>query len=137
MEYRTPELGELARLAELLDARMVVVTGQAESGLNTSVSGGIPIPQGTTTATAAPGAAGPGGQMSILSAVILTIGSAVAGLVVLRLVFGKGDKLPPARIDAVEAFKIYWSWLVIDGTLKLVAYKFHGHKLAQAYLLIA
>jgi hypothetical protein len=41
------------------------------------------------------------------------------------------------RVDAINAFNVYWSWLVIDGTLKLVAYHFHGHKLAQAYLLIA
>jgi hypothetical protein len=104
--------------------------------LNTSVSGGIPIPQGTTTASAAPGASGPGGQMSILSGVIVTLGTGLVGLVVLRKVFG-GKDLPPVRIDAVNAFNIYWSWLVIDGTLKLVAYKYHGHKLAQAYLLIA
>lgn len=104
---------------------------------NTSVSGGVPIPTGTTTASAAPGATGPGANMSIPWAVGVTIGSGVLGLVLLRHFFGQKDKLPPARIDAVSAFQVYWSWLVIDGTLKLVAYKFHGHKLAQAYLLIA
>jgi hypothetical protein len=109
----------------------------ATADLNTAVSGGVPIPAGTTTASAAPGATGPGGNMSILSAVAITLGSGIVGLVVLRHFFGSKDKLPPARIDAVSAFQIYWSWLVIDGTLKLVAYKFHGHKLAQAYLLIA
>lgn len=136
MQFRDPTTAELAALADALGAKMVVVTGQTDLG-NTQVSGGIPIPQGTTQATAAPGANGPGGQMSILTAVLVTLGTAAVGLVVLRKVFGQGDKLPPARIDAVEAFKIYWSWLIIDGTLKLVAYKFHGHKLAQAYLLIA
>jgi hypothetical protein len=108
----------------------------AQADLNTSVSGGIPIPSGTTTASAAPGAAGPGGSMSILSAVAITLGTGIVGLVVLRKLFG-GKDLPPVRIDAINAFNVYWSWLVIDGTLKLVAYHFHGHKLAQAYLLIA
>jgi hypothetical protein len=109
----------------------------ATADLNTQVSGGVPIPSGTTTASAAPGATGPGANMSILQATAIIIGGGAVGLVLLRKFFGTKDKLPPARIDAVSAFQIYWSWLVIDGTLKLVAYKFHGHKLAQAYLLIA
>lgn len=132
MDYREPSIAELAQIAELLGATMT-----ATLDANTQVSGGIPIPQGTTQATAAPGASGPGGQMSILSAVVVTIGTGIVGLVVARKLFGTKDKLPPVRIDAVSAFAAYWSWLVIDGTLKLVAYKFHGHKLAQAYLLIA
>lgn len=104
---------------------------------NTLVSGGTPIPQGVTSTSAAPGATGPGGQMSILNAVLITLGGAAFGLVALRLIFGDKDKLPAVRIDAVEAFKVYWMWLIVDGTVKLVAYHFHGHKLAQAYLLIA
>jgi hypothetical protein len=99
---------------------------------------GVPIPSGAATATAAPGATAPGGTMSMTNAVITTIGVAAGGLIVLGLIFRKGQKvLPPLRVDAANAINIYFSWLLIDGTLKLVAYRFHGHKVAQAYLLIA
>lgn len=99
---------------------------------------GVPIPAGAAGATASPGATGPGGQMSMTSAVVTTIGVAAAGLVALGLIFRKGQKvLPPLRVDAANAINIYFSWLLIDGTLKLVAYHYHGHKVAQAYLLIA
>ena len=97
-----------------------------------------PIPTGVVPATSAPGAAGPGGNMSITTAVLTTVGVAAGGLIVLGLVFRKGQKvLPPLRIDAANAVNVYFSWLLIDGTLKLLAYKYHGHKVAQAYLLIA
>jgi hypothetical protein len=97
-----------------------------------------PIPNGQMPATAGPGSTGPGAQMSMTSAVLLTIGVAAGGLVGLGLIFRKGQKvLPPLRIDAANAINIYFSWLLIDGTLKLVAYRYHGHKLSQAYLLIA
>lgn len=90
------------------------------------------------TSSAAPGAGGPGGQMGITSAVVWTIGGAAAALVALGYVFRKGgQKLPPVRIDAVNAMNIYFSWLVVNGTVKVIAYRFHGHKLAQAYLLVA
>ena len=99
---------------------------------------GVPITSGVPGATAAPGATGPGAQMSMTNAVVTTIGVAAAGLIGLGLIFRKGQKvLPPLRIDAANALNIYFSWLLIDGTLKLVAYRYHGHKVAQAYLLIA
>jgi hypothetical protein len=109
-----------------------------DANLNTGVSGGIPILGGTTQATAAPGAMGPGGQMGSTAAVITVLGTAAAGLLALGWVFRKGGvKLPPVRVDAVNALNIYFSWLLIDGTLKLVAYHWHGHKLAQQFLLVA
>ena len=80
-----------------------------------------PIPQGVPAVSGAPGAAAAG-----------------FGLVALGLIFRKGQKvIPPLRVDAANALNVYFSWLLVDGTLKLVAYKFHGHKVAQAYLLIA
>lgn len=88
--------------------------------------------------TGAPGATGAGANMGIGSAAILTIGGAAAGLVALGLIFRRsGENLPALRVDAVNAVNIYFSWLLIDGTLKVLAYRFHGHKLAQAYLLVA
>jgi hypothetical protein len=99
---------------------------------------GQPIPNGQMPATAGPGSTGPGATMSMTTAVATTIGVAAVSLIGLGLIFRKGQKvLPPLRIDAANALNIYFSWLLIDGTLKLVAYKYHGHTVAQAYLLIA
>jgi hypothetical protein len=107
--------------------------GQASLGAN-----GLAVPSGVATASAAPGATGPGAQMSMTYAVVSTLGVAAAGIVALGILFRRGgQKLPPLRIDAANALNIYFSWLLIDGTLKLVAYHYHGHKLAQAYLLVA
>lgn len=93
---------------------------------------------GTVQATAAPGATGPGASISMTSAVGLTLGTAAVGLVGLGFIFRRGGaKLPPLRVDAANALNVYFSWLLMDATLKLVAYHYHGHKLAQAYLLIA
>jgi hypothetical protein len=106
---------------------------------NTQVSApGMPISQGTASASAAPGATGPGANISMTSAVLTTLGVAGVGLVALGILFRhKGDKLAPLRVDAANSLNVYFSYLLINGTLKLVAYKYHGHKLAQEYLLIA
>lgn len=88
--------------------------------------------------TGAAGSNGPGAQMGMTSAAITTIGTAAVGLLALGIVFRRsGEKLPALRVDAANAINVYFSWLLIDGTLKVLAYKYHGHKLAQAYLLIA
>jgi len=91
---------------------------------------------GTVTSSAAPGASGPGGQMSMTSAVLWTIGGSAAGLVALGYVFRRGEKLAPLRVDAFSALNIYFSWLVIHGTIKVIATRYHGHKLSQAYLVL-
>lgn len=99
---------------------------------------GGPIPSGATAGTAAPGATGPGAQMPTAASVVTVLGVAAAGLLALGWLFRRGGKsLPPLRVDAANALNVYFSWLLIDGTLKLVAYHYHGHKLAQQYLLIA
>jgi hypothetical protein len=133
MENRDPRLAELVEIARSADARMSFAVDA-----NTAVSGGIPIPQGSVNATASPGANGPLGQTSVPVAVGTVLGVAAVGLLGLGILFRRGgQKMPPVRIDAVNALNVYFSWLLIDGTLKLVAYHFHGHKLAQQYLLIA
>lgn len=75
--------------------------------------------------------------MGITSAVVWTIGGAAAALIALGVIFRRGEKLPPIRIDAVNALNIYFSWLVVNGTVKILAYRYHGHRIAQAYLLVA
>jgi hypothetical protein len=110
----------------------------SDMGVATQVSdpGSAPV-GGVPTSSAAPGAQGPAGNMPMATAVIATIVVPVAALATLRLVFGSKDKLPPLRVDATNALNIYFSWLVVQGALKIIAYRYHGHKLAQAFLLIA
>lgn len=107
-------------------------------GVATHVSavGGASV-GGVPNSSAAPGASGMGGQMGIVPAVLWTLGGAAAALVILRKGFHKGEALPPLRVDAINALNIYFSWLVVNGTVKVLAYRYHGHKLAQAYLLVA
>jgi hypothetical protein len=47
------------------------------------------------------------------------------------------DGLPPIRIDAVHAVVTALEVLVVLGTLKVIAYRYHGNPLSQAFLLIA
>jgi hypothetical protein len=107
-------------------------------GSNTHVSDPAAAPiGGVPSSSAAPGAQGPAANMPMASAVVTTIVVPVAALFALRLIFGSKDKLPPLRVDATNAVNIYFSWLVIQGSLKIIAYHYHGHKLAQAFLLVA
>jgi hypothetical protein len=98
----------------------------------------LSIPQGPVEASAAPGATGPGAQTDIGHAVAYTIVGAGLGLVALGYAFRAGGKaLPPLRVDAMNMLNIWFSWLVIDGTVKVLCYRYNGHKWAQAYLLVA
>jgi hypothetical protein len=114
------------------------MTMTMDGGVNTYVSqpgggslGGVP------SASAAPGAQGPGAQVPMAGAVAATILVPAALLVGMRLIFGSKDRLPPLRVDATNVINVYFSWLVANGAVKLIAYRYHGHKLAQAYLVIA
>lgn len=103
--------------------------------MNTYVSD----PSGPTPAVAssAPGAQGPLGQISMTQATLIPLLTGVVGLAGLYWLFRKGGvKLPPLRIDAANALNVYFSWLVIDVPITMLAYKYHGHKVAQAFLLI-
>lgn len=46
------------------------------------------------------------------------------------------DGIPPIRIDAVHAIVTALEVIVVIGTLKVVAYRYHGNPLAQAFLLL-
>jgi hypothetical protein len=113
-------------------------TGNADAGLNTSVSApGLSPASGVTSATAAPGATGPGAGMSVGKSALAVVGVGAAGLLGLGILFRRGGKgLPPIRIDAVNVANVYFSWLLADATLTVLAYKYHGHPVAQAFLLI-
>lgn len=110
-------------------------------GVSTFVSqpGGGPGNTAQMGSTSAPnGASAPGAAMPMSSAVLIPLGIGVAGLAVLYTLFRReGKQLPPLRVDAANAINAYLSWLVIQTPLKLLAYKYHGHKVAQAYLLVA
>jgi hypothetical protein len=44
--------------------------------------------------------------------------------------------LPPIRIDAIDAIVTALEVIVVIGTLKVVAYRYHGHPVAQAFLVL-
>lgn len=46
------------------------------------------------------------------------------------------EGLPPIRIDAVHAMVTALEVIVVIGTFKVIAYRFHGNPLSQAFLLI-
>jgi hypothetical protein len=46
------------------------------------------------------------------------------------------EKLPPVRIDAVDLVVTGLEVMVFIGTLKVLAYRFHGNPLAQAILVL-
>lgn len=46
------------------------------------------------------------------------------------------DGIPPIRIDAVHAIVTALEVVVVIGTLKVIAYRYHGNPLAQAFLLL-
>jgi hypothetical protein len=61
----------------------------------------------------------------------------MAGLFVLGYAFRHGGKsLPPLRVDAMSMLNAWFSVLVVGGTVKVLCYRYNGHKFAQAYLLI-
>jgi hypothetical protein len=45
-------------------------------------------------------------------------------------------KLPPVRVDAIDAIVTTLEVMVVLGTIKVLAYRFHGHPLAQAVLVL-
>jgi hypothetical protein len=112
----------------------------ASFGANTFVSG-PGGPQGGMSGGGAAlpnGAGAPGANISMTYAVVVPLAVAGAGLAVLWKLFRReGVGLPPLRIDAANVVNIYLSWMVLNVPLKLLAYQYHGHKLAQAYLLVA
>lgn len=84
------------------------------------------------------GAGAPLANISMSSAVLLPLGVGVGGLAILYHLFRReGGQLPPLRVDAANAINAYLSWLLIQTPIKLMAYKYHGHKVAQAILLVA
>jgi hypothetical protein len=84
------------------------------------------------------GASLPGATISMTGAVLIPLGIGVGGLAVLYHLFRReGGALPPLRVDAANAINVYLSWLLIQTPIKLMAYKYHGHKVAQAVLLVS
>jgi hypothetical protein len=45
-------------------------------------------------------------------------------------------KLPPIRVDAVSAVVTALEVMVVLGTVKVLAYKYHGNPFAQAFLVL-
>ena len=111
----------------------------ASFGTNTYVSGpGGPQPAQGQMASLPNGAGAPGANISMTYAVVVPLATAGIGLAVLWKLFRReGVSLPPLRVDAANVVNVYLSWMILNVPIKLLAYQYHGHKLAQAYLLVA
>jgi len=105
-------------------------------GQNTLVSPVGASPDGSVASTATPGASGPGGQMAMASALLWLIGGAAALSVGIAVAGRKGVKPTFGRLDVFDAMWNTATVVVFIGAGKLIAYKFHGHKLSQAFLLV-
>ena len=46
------------------------------------------------------------------------------------------SKLPPIRVDAVDLVVTGLEVIVFIGTLKVLAYRFHGNPISQAFLVL-
>ncbi len=92
-------------------------------------------------APAAPGPPGSGAPLAgvpTVASILIPLGIGFGVLFgVYKLAGAAGEKLPPVRVDTANALNIYASWYVVQIPLKLLAYKFHGHNVAQAFLLTA
>ena len=84
------------------------------------------------------GAGAPLANIDMRGAILIPLSIGVAGLGTLYYLFRReGAGLPPLRVDAANAINAYLSWLLIQTPIKLLAYKYHGHRVTQAILLVA
>jgi hypothetical protein len=45
-------------------------------------------------------------------------------------------KLPPLRVDAIDAVKTTLEVMVVLGVIKVLAYRWHGNPISQAILIL-
>ncbi len=103
-------------------------------GQNTYVSN--PGGNATPGYTGAPGGTGPGAGMSMASAIAwLMVGSAAVGIG--TAVFArKGVKPQIGTLDVFSTVYNASTVAVVFATAKLLAYRYHGHRISQAVLLV-
>lgn len=97
---------------------------------------GGPTGPGQVMSVGAPGANGPGGQMPTASAVGWLIALAAAIGIGTAYVGRKGARPMLGHLDVFETIYNASTILVVFGTMKVVAYRFHGHAVSQAVLLV-
>ena len=124
-----PALERIRALAEATQARM-----QTDIGMNTYVSN--PMMNASAGVNAAPGMSLPGGSMSPTSGLLWLIG----GLAVISVGTGylarKGVRPEIGRFDAIDAVWNAATVGVVFAAFKLLAYRYHGHGISQAVLLL-
>lgn len=84
----------------------------------------------------APGGSMPGGQMSMTSGVLWLVAGAAAISVGTGYLARKGVRPEIGRFDAIDAVWNAATVAVVFATFKLLAYRYHGHKVSQAVLLL-
>lgn len=95
---------------------------------------GVMVP--TTGGVGAPGSGGPGASMPTASAVGWLIAFAAAVGVSTAYLARKGTKPTIGHLDVFETIYNASTLLVVFGTMKVIAYRYHGHAVSQAILLV-
>ena len=90
----------------------------------------------STPAATAPGGSGPAATMSMTASILWLIGGAAAISVGAAYLGRKGKKVEFGRLDLVDSLFNAATVVVWVGTFKVLAYRFHGHRLAQAVLTV-
>ena len=118
-------------LAEATGATMQT----ADAGVSTFVSypgGGA----GVAANAGVPGGSIPGSTMGAASAVLWLVGGLAAISVGTAVLARKGVRPEIGRFDALDALWNAATVGVMFGTFKLLAIRYHGHKISQAVLLL-
>lgn len=103
-------------------------------GQNTYVS--TPQTNAQPSAAGSPGSGGPGANMSMTAAVAYVLVATGAISLASAYLARKGKKPIIGHFDVLDAVYNAGTVGVIFGTAKLLAYRYHGHKLSQAVLLV-
>lgn len=103
---------------------------------NPGAVGGPSGPGQPGAAPGAPGSSGPGAQMPTAAAVGWLIALSAAIGIGTAYVGRKGAKPMIGHLDVFETLYNASTILVVFGTLKVVAYRYHGHAVSQAILLV-
>ena len=84
----------------------------------------------------APGSGAPLANVSMTSALLYVVGGSAALSIIVGYLARKGVKPELGRFDVPQIVFTASGTMMVIGTVKTLAYHFHGHKIAQAALLL-
>ena len=109
---------------QMADVNTYVSSPMVNGGAGVSINAG------------APGASGPAAQMGAASAILWLVAGFGVVSVGTAYLARKGVRPEIGRFDALDAVWNASSVAVLFATFKLLAYRYHGHRISQAVLLL-